>query len=420
MKNTIRILESRAFLCVVGVVLASLLAACGSKNESDGAGGNAVVENDATTLSTRVQLQNVDIPLVNADGASLGGLAPSTETFGAVQVAALRPPTVNGVTVQATDVAVFEKAAFVAYNTAGDAYGGAIDEVSIHDIRHISIKSSLSMPSMDMNGVATSATAVYVVGASGDSATPGLLRKISLNGTLFSAKTSQYSLPSFAGTSVRVANGSVYAVSGDAGGLTVWGETTMAQTLSVPVPDARAVAAAPDGSITILSGQPAKATVLSAAGAVTKTVSFTGNTIAQSKSTIQIGPIWSLASLGDGGAAVFCNATGAIIAAVPEPTVPGLSAAKSVTNAASSAGGLVFMANGEAGVYVYSLRDKGGAAPCYAGTLTLLGKLGFPAGFSANGVFYADETLYVVDGLGGLNILSVTYVNTAGDLSTRL
>lgn len=395
-----------------------LLSACGKGSDSETVADDFVVNSDESTLQERLTITNEPIELVEPEGTGLG-LLPGVETFTAVQVAELAPVVLSGVSLQANDVVVEGTATYISYNTAGDAYGGAIDLLDITQILALKILTNVTSASKDFNGLAKDGQTLYAVGATSAGTAPAFLMKIGLNSNLMTGTTTSYTLPSYAGNDVLVTSGNVVTSSGDTGGVTIFNKATMAQTSYTALADVRSVDVMSDGTIMALSGQTGKASIYSTAGVLSRAMTLGGATIPQAKSTLQVGPKWSLAALGDGGMTVFCNANGTIITNTPQVTVSGLASTKTVTNAASSSSGLIFTANGEAGVYVYSLKDLTTTGTCGTGKVTLLGSLSFGAGFSANAVFLRNGLLFVVSGTGGLKILTATYVSTV-TLSSNL
>jgi hypothetical protein len=136
-----------------------------------------------------------------------------------------------------------------------------------------------------------------------------------------------------------------------------------------------------------------------------------GASIAESKSTIQMGARLTLVSLGDGGFALMCSQNGAVLAAQPAVTIADASTDSTVTNSVAAGPGLVFAANGAAGVFVYQLIQGPVIADtnCTADTLSLLGHLDLGT-FSANMVYFRNNYLFLADGLGGFRIISVQNV----------
>jgi hypothetical protein len=102
--------------------------------------------------------------------------------------------------------------------------------------------------------------------------------------------------------------------------------------------------------------------------------------------------------------------TGAILGEVAPPNAQslGLDPSVVVTNAVSVHKDLMFISNGEAGVYVargdQEFADTGSET---LPTITVLGRLGFDQLESVNHVLYRSDHLYVAAGRGGLKIVHV-------------
>ncbi|RYZ69157.1 MAG: hypothetical protein EOP09_08205 [Proteobacteria bacterium] len=266
----------------------------------------------------------------------------------------------------------------------------------------------MSLPGYDISGLTKQGSNLYAVGASATTE-KAFLQKIPLNGSLLTATSTEVALSGYVGTDVVSTATKLYTTSGDNAGLNVFDLATLASSKETLIADARAVGLTAAGLPIVLSAQPGKVTNLSAAGDITGSATLGGSATVHSKSSLKVGTKWSVASLGEGGFTVFCNADGSAIAHVPAITLPGIDPARTVTNAVTSHGGLVYAANGEAGVYVYALRDAASATSCGAGNLTLLGTLNFGDGFSPNGIYSNGAFLYVAGGLGGLKILTTVF-----------
>ena len=92
----------------------------------------------------------------------------------------------------------------------------------------------------------------------------------------------------------------------------------------------------------------------------------------------------------------------------PDAASLGLSPSVVVTNAASVDGDLLFVANGEAGVYVAQGSQSFAATGSEtAQEITMLGKLRFNNLQSVNHVAYRSGHLIIAAGLGGLKIVKV-------------
>ncbi|RYZ49110.1 MAG: hypothetical protein EOP07_24860 [Proteobacteria bacterium] len=196
---------------------------------------------------------------------------------------------------------------------------------------------------------------------------------------------------------------------------------TLAITKTTALTDARSVGFTPAGLPMVLSGQPGRVNTMTAAGDISSTFALGGAATVQSKSNLYVGSKWSVATLSEGGFKIFCNSDGTVIATVPQVTISGTPAAKTVTNAVTSANGVIYTANGEAGIYVYYVRSSG-SSTCGSGSVTPMGSMNIGGStLSANGVFANGLNLFVADGLGGLRVMTtVTTVNVLSPLTDRL
>ena len=135
---------------------------------------------------------------------------------------------------------------------------------------------------------------------------------------------------------------------------------------------------------------------------------FSGANIPESKSTVQVLGGKALIAAGTGGLQVLSINTGEVVGTVPVPTVPGLDSSVVVTNAVSADEELVFISNGEAGVYLAEVAEKfEDTGSEDSQEITLLGKLRFDNLQSVNHVAYKSDMLFVAAGLGGLKIVWV-------------
>ena len=176
----------------------------------------------------------------------------------------------------------------------------------------------------------------------------------------------------------------------------------------IELPDARWVDIEGD-NVVVVQGTPGRVSVLDKTKlTLADAFTFDGADIPESKSTVQVIGGRAFIAAGTGGAQVVDLKTGEVLARVPMPVVDGLDPASTVTNAISADGGLVFISNGEAGVYVAqapkSFKKTDSNEPL---ELALLGKLEFQNLQSVNHVEYRGNVLFVAAGLGGLKIVKV-------------
>ncbi|MBF8248183.1 MAG: hypothetical protein HW374_983, partial [Bacteroidetes bacterium] len=192
------------------------------------------------------------------------------------------------------------------------------------------------------------------------------------------------------------------------GGLSILSQTTLLPIVSSDLfLDARAVDIY-GSSIVAMQGTPARLRkYLVATNAFQTSYTVGGATIAESKSALVVLFDRALVAVGDGGLKVFDLVNGVITDSVARASVSGLTPDKTVTNAVSVNGDLVFLANGEAGVYVVQSARNLETQSTGATNLTLLGKMQFGTAESANFVASKNSLLFIATGLGGLKIVEI-------------
>ena len=395
---------------------------------ADQTDGRILIVNNPATLaaavtyfSTPVIVDNTGVGYPSAPvpsaAASVMKAAASPAAFSLTLVAEVTPPIVGVDTLQATSVSIVGQQAVVSYNLRGNPYRGGVDVFDLSNNNFPILKSRATFQNTDISSVFASGTNVYVAEATGDAgfASPAVFEAMQLVGnTLVLLGNRRLGLSSFAGTSATASGNRAYATSGDAGALFVIDPALFTVVSSISLHDARWVDVA-SGKIAVVQGTPGQLSVFNEATlAPIGTWSFTGAGIAQSKSTVQLVGGKAFIGAGTGGVQVLSAATGLVVGSVPRPNpallVPPLPDSVVVTNAASVDADLLFISNGEAGVYV----AQGSQAFSATGsenqqTITMLGKLRFANLQSVNHVTYSsqDQYLIIAAGLGGLKLVKV-------------
>lgn len=310
------------------------------------------------------------------------------------------------------------------------------------------------MSTSEVNAVFRYGSNIFTAGAQDETlGVPAVLQSFPLTLNLLTAAsdTNKVTKPlrSFAGTSLTVKGTTLYALSGDGsgtdtGGLTVFNANTLAEVSQTDIADARSIWYNPAGTSGantntpwVVAGKTAtsnsKLYRLSDAGAIVQTIDMgvSANTIRESKSSVQVGSTLLLVSRGDQGFAIYCAKDGGLLAQQAAVTIAGVDPKLTVTNSVTPGPGLVFAANGEAGVYAYSMKDSGSAVgACRGITLASLGNVALGTtpvtgvNISANQVYYSGVsvlgvttgTLYVAAGIAGLKIINLTQVTTVSDI----
>jgi hypothetical protein len=375
----------------------------------DQTNGRITIINDDARLAERMIITDQAVPI---DPGALGKVG-GAQGFSLNQIAMVPSPMVNGRTLQATSVVLDNKIAYVSYNMAGADCLGAIDVIQLKSYGNPDLRSEATFTDTDVSSVCFSGSFVYLATATSNPSfdSPSVVEAIGITGNKFDlTRNFRRMLSSYVATSVAVNGGQVYATTGNTGGLYTLSSDTLGIRSFLSLSDARWVDA--DGTnLVVVQGTTGRLAVYNqATGALKNTFPFSGATIAESKSTVQLIGGKALIAAGDGGVKVMSLTDGSIVGSLPRLVVAGLDPGKSVTNAVAGAGQHVFISNGEAGVYVAqssaTLEDQTGSNPI---TLTTLGQLRFADLQSVNHVAFDGEYLVIAAGLGGLRIVQVSY-----------
>jgi len=410
--------------------LAALLVSCSDGSGPGQTNGRISINNNAIVLAQRVTYRNDSIPI---DSLGVGypsapapfGSAPVSRSSAASQAAfslSLRaevaPPSIAGQMLQATSVSIVGNLAVVSYNMIGNPYLGGVDVIDITNKNHPVLTSEALFQNTDVSAVTTSGVNVYLAEATGDTgfASPAVFEVVKLVGNqLVLAGNTRTALSSFVATSV--ASGTrAYATSGDAGSLFMLDPALFTVTSSIPLHDARWVVVG-GGKVAVVQGTPGILSVYNESNmSLVGHFPFAGAAVAQSKSQADLVGGKAFIAAGDSGVQVLSASTGTKVGAVPRPNPDslGLSPSVVVTNAVSIDQDVMFISNGEAGVYLAQGSQVFSATgPEAPQTITMRGKLRFGSLQSVNHVAYSaggpgnPGILIVAAGLGGLKIVQV-------------
>lgn len=406
-----------------------LLAAC---SDASGPGsqsnGRISIMNEYAGLAARVTYYNDSIPVDSLGvgypsapllSAGVNRSAPASQaSYNLILKAEVAPPAIGGQTLQATSVSIVGNLVVVSYNMVGNPYLGGVDVIDVTNRNQPVLRSQALFQNTDVSAVTTSGTDVYLAEATGDTgfASPAVFEVLRLSGNqLVLTGNRRVGLSSFAATSVA-AGTRLYATSGDAGSLFLIDPASFAVTSSIALHDARWVAVG-GGKVAVVQGTPGTLTVYNESNmSVVGSWPFAGAGVAEAKSHTQLVGGKAFIAAGDSGVQVLSASTGTKVGAVsrPNPDSLGLSPAVVVTNAVTIDQDLMFISNGEAGVYLaqgsQAFSATGSEAPQ---TITMRGKLRFGNLQSVNHVAYAAGSpgnpgiLIIAAGLGGLKIVQV-------------
>ena len=396
------------------------------------ANGRVEITNDQAALDARVVYSAMDVPIdgdrsavgppgtrtVKPDGSIVMTKASSSVTL--TLIAEIAPPALAGQTVQATSVSrILGNVAVVGYNMRGAPYLGGVDWIARVDTSRPLLSSGAIFNDADVNAVAADGLRVYMAIATSapQYPYPAAIERLSILGNRMRlADNDRAGLVSYAATSVVEVGNTVYATSGDAGGVYALAGSNFALLGTFPLHDARWVAWDEQGDrIVVVQGTPGQISVFAEGdfpgGSMNllNTFPFPGADVPESKSTVEIAGGKAFIAAGPEGVQIVCLDTGALIGNVPrpDPASLGLDPSVVVANAVTVDRDLMFISNGEAGVYVGRATQRFSDSGCAPQSIGVEGKLRFANLQSANHVSFRGEYLFVAAGLGGVKVVRV-------------
>lgn len=335
-----------------------------------------------------------------------------TDSLLLILEAEVSPPSLEGVSLQATDISIHGSKAYVSYNIQGENFGGGVDVFDISDINEPELIGGILIDDSDVNGLYVHGNEMFLAIAKepGADTEYAALEIIQLSGGIPETNSEIINLPSWAATDVVVSGNNVFVTTGAENGyICILDRSNLTFIDSIQVDDARGVSVESQ-TVAVIAGTPARLFVFDGdAGELLGEYSLTGASIPFSKSTVEIIGGKALVGIGDGGTNIVClgDGVGSVLAELAAPSVVGLAPELTVTNAVTAQGDIVFMANGEAGVYVGQTDRQLTSNNCNIDELNLVGKLIFDEDQSVNHVAYRSGVLFIASGLGGLKIVSI-------------
>ena len=397
----------RVSLCLL--VVPFIVVACAPpKNEPQKTSG-VLLDNNETGLSARISYLNIPLEIEGQAANQKPRLAAKALPI-LTLVAEVVAPIVDAIQLQATEVQIIGNKAYVGYNVRGETFLGAVEVYDISNPTHPTLVSNAIFYDADVNGLYVTGNDVFMAAATRDPrfSKPAALMHMTLAGGKLTNSLSRVELPSYAGTDVVVFGNKVYVTSGAENGyVTVLDKGTLAFANKFALADARALAIEND-TVVAVAGTPGRMIVFDAVLSSQKSqFSVSGANTEYAKSTIEVVGGKAILGVGEGGTQVMCVESGTLLGEIAPPVVAGLNSSVTVTNAVTADKSVLFIANGEAGVYLATSDKVLSANHCDALNLTVEGKLKFSGSQSANHVAYRSDILFIATGTGGLKIVSV-------------
>ncbi len=331
------------------------------------------------TKNNRVTLKNQRVPLVPGFGMKSQPGDPVI-MYEFTLVAEVDAPTIDGQIVQATHVEIFGNRAFVSYNMRGSQNLGAIDIIDITNPESPFIISTIEFDNKDINTIGRNNDLIWFAGQYAEGAFIGSYDQIN---DIMNIND----LPSFSAMSMDIKDNMIYVVSGDTGGLTVIDET--GEDTFTSFSDARSVVA--DDEVYVLTSS----------GIFTLNGFDTGidpNYLQNgSKADLDVSDYYLFAALNRGGVYIYDKSDLSVLQTLDRPlNQEGSNDEDFVTNSVSF-NGLLFIADGGAGIRVAGESEN---------TFVEYGYFDFGGPLSSNFVKSKNEFVFVASGLGGLKILT--------------
>lgn len=330
-------------------------------------------------------------------------------------VSQVPPVTVDGATVQANDVKICRcgTSAFIAYNTAGDTFRGAIQIIDTQDKAKPKVLREIKFGSMDVNALYHDGDYLYF----GGQADPdkwgykSYVGRVDLNNpTSTQIMGSLTALRSHAVTSITKFGDKLYVgVGARDGGVEVL-DTAMKKTQFLAFPDVRSVDYSAYGVVALTGTVDNSATAgkMVTLGSPDKDITLPNFQSAYAKATLEIDSMgFAHVGLSKDGYQVINPASKNVKFRLANPSSNPLEA----TNGVSTDEDLSFIANGEYGFRVVQIKDRTQSDAAFgsvAGYHQLKGAAYDGKSYSVNFLRYKANHLFVASGLGGVNIYNLT------------
>ena len=418
---------------IASLFLVASLSACYEQAvvPADEANDRIVITNDDLELERRIEYVDEEVviepmaaPMVAtptgwAAASSSPALAPRDVTLTLRGEAS--SPVVNGQTVQATMITESDgNRAIVSYNVRGPSSLGALDLFAFEGDQDARLESSAQFLTADVSAVAVDASFAYAAQASGDETlpAPAFLERFVVSSTKLTLDgLAAAQLSSFAATSTTSDGSVVYATSGDAGSVYALDPSDLSILAEYALDNARWVELdASNNRVVVAQGTPGRLSVFEAGNFtggtlnLLSTFTFPGADVAGAKTAFEIHGGKAFVAAGSAGVQVVCLDDGEIVGSVPrpDPSSLGLDPSVVMTNSVTVEGDLMFISNGEAGVYAAAAENSFSGTPCTdTQPITVLGQLRFDDLQSANHVHFSANRLWVAAGLGGVKVVRV-------------
>ncbi len=388
---------------LLGITLVIALYSC--TNETDPILQDSIlINNDSELLSQRMSREGSGVIGITAPSLASGRISedeiPASE-LPLILISQVAAPVSDGKTLKATHVDIDGNYAFVSYNTEGPTYLGAIEIFDISDIYSPKITSQAIFTDTDISSVAYKSGKLYLAGAvnidaNSEVSSPANLITVSVSAGQFTSPFNYTSVPGFVATDVVHTANNTAITSGNPGIIGLF-DVAGNPGSSSEMEDLRAVAFGSD-KLAVLSGISGVHILDPNSLSEVSNIPLSLD-VAWAKRTMEINNNHLYVSEGANGAGIYRMTDGSLIQKLAIPINPDdVEPGDIVTNAVSVDGGLLFMANGAAGISISNVSEISSIKEF--GVLDLDG--------SSNFVRNEEEFVFVATGSGGLQILKIS------------
>jgi len=360
------------------------------------------------------------------------------------RVADVSTLTIDGVVVQATHVKIADNYAFVSYNEKGDPHRGGvvvykftIHEGSLEDVSvDVEPITSIEMSNAELSALDYYDGKLYMTGASSDKNFGYYYRTDKFNYAFFMVMEITPSmnfkadpplaikkLSSFQGTSIRVHKGLVYITTGDGtnntdGGLYIYDANNFTLVKSILGKEYVRSVDVDDSGIYMMQSEPARLTKFNLDGSGEELIYHQAGEAMQqnAKSEILAWDKYVFVAENESGMRMLLKDNGAVNASLDAPgedpenevtnSVCMNSDPKKDSNGKIVQSNLLFLANGEKGIYWYDVMQDSDGKDWIVSSEdnSILVGTG-----SANFITSRGNIVFVADGLGGLRVLYIGF-----------
>ncbi len=395
------------YVSLLSLALSFLFSSCDSDPEIEPVLENSRVTiiNDEEVLNARVIEREDTIPL-NETG--INNRKTRTWFFWMILSNEIPSPEINGKTLQATSVDLNNNSVVVGYNFAGSTALGAVETYILN--RNAKMKSQIKFNDADINDLFVYDDKAYLATGSTNSidGITAIAEVYPLKGFKFDLDGHQrIPLGSYVANSVYVSENDILITTGDdetkGGGIYQIDRINIRQKNYQSLHDARWVEMT-GNEVFIMQGTPGQYSRLDQSLAITEQVPVAGADIPESKSTMEIHGNMAFLAAGSAGVQIYNILTNEKIGEIPLPESKKNQI--TLTNAVSYDDGLLFISNGEGGIWVAEVLTSILADVDHV-KIDLLGYMEFKDLPSVNHVAFKNNYLIIAAGEGGVKVVRI-------------